>query len=129
MTIKKVLFTLLFVLSSSLTFAQNEIVGMGAGTSTCKEMLDFVKSGKGAEKDSAMLLFDSWMTGYMSGRNAQLNALNYEMIDFTKSRKLANKLLQTCENENKRGNGKKLIMLVAEEIFEEAFNKNLQKKQ
>jgi len=129
MKIKEILFTLSFVFISSFTFAQNEIVGMGAGTSTCKGMLDFVKSGKGSEKDSAMLLFDSWMTGYMSGRNAQLNALNYEMVDFTKSRKLGNKLLQSCENEVKRGNGKKLIMLVAEEIFEETFNKNLQKKQ
>lgn len=124
---KKTLITVSLLLSSTLAFAQNDVVGLGAGTTSCKSFIDLVKSGKGLEKESTMLMFDSWMTGYVSGRNAQLNALNYDYVDLGKSRNLGNKLTQACETEIKNGNGKILIMIVAMRMFDEMYAADIKK--
>lgn len=124
---KKTLITVFLLLSSTFALAQNDVVGLGAGTTSCKSFIDLVKSGKGLEKESTMLMFDSWMTGYVSGRNAQLNALNYEYVDLSKSRNLGNKLTQVCETEIKNGNGKILIMIVAMKMFDEMYAAEIKK--
>lgn len=125
---KKILITLFVFLSSALAYAQNDVVGLGAGTTSCKSFIDLVKSGKGLEKESTMLMFDSWMTGYVSGRNAQLNALNYDYVDLGKSRNLGNKLTQVCETEIKNGNGKILIMIVAMRMFDEMYGVEIKQR-
>ena len=125
MVMIKKLACLLFAISGVTAFAQNEIVMLGAGTTSCNKFLEALKSSPSNEKEMLKSMFETWVKGYLSGRNKQLDSLGYKKVDLGSVTQLGDVLVVTCDNAVKQGYGTMPVSIVVDKVFEEAFDKKV----
>ena len=121
-------FIALFISLSALNaYAQSDIVMLGAGTTSCNKFLDTFKSGPSKEKEMLKSMFETWIKGYLSGRNKQLDSLGYSQVDLGNVTQLGDVLVISCSNAIKQGYGTLPVSIVIDKVFEEAFDKKIRK--
>ncbi len=125
---KKSLAFVILCLSFSVVFAQKEVVMNGAGTMSCKKYMDTTQSVSGSDKELVTSMFESWIQGYLSGRNRQLDALGYKGVDIGHVEQLGAMLTFACGNAVKQGLGSTYLFIVIDKVFEEAFENKVKKK-
>ena len=115
---------------ATFSYAQNEVVIIGAGTKTCQEYMDFTKNANTTnEKTVADGMFISWTQGYLSGKNRQLIELGRKPVEIGNIAELDAMITFICGNAVKQGSGKKIILFtVMDKILEEQFSNTLKKK-
>lgn len=123
----KKLTCLLLVISSLTAFAQSEIVMLGAGTTSCNKLLESLKNSTTSEKEVLKSMFETWIKGYLSGRNKQLDSLGYKQVDLGSVTQLGDVIVITCNNAVKQGYGTLPVSIVVDKVFEEAFDKKIRK--
>ena len=121
----KKLTCLLIAISAVTSFAQSEIVTLGAGTTSCNKFLESLKSSPSNEKEMLKSMFETWVKGYLSGRNKQLDSLGYKQVDLGSVTQLSDVLVFTCNNAIKQGHGTLPVSIVIDKVFEEAYDKKI----
>lgn len=79
------------------------------------------------DNETYELLYSTWVQGYISGRNKQLDSLGYKKVDLGSVTQLGDVLVVTCDNAVKQGYGTMPVSIVVDKVFEEAFDKKVRK--
>ena len=119
---KKTIAALALCTSTFYANAQKPIFAIGAGAKTCAEYLDVVKSGSELDKELLVTVFDSWIQGYLSGRNVQLDSLKYKSVDLSKAENLGTTAIVLCKRATEQGRGDIPVGVVIGKVFQEAFD-------
>ncbi len=125
---KKILITLSVCLSSTLAFAQKELVMTGAGAMSCKKYMETLQKLNSSEKEMINGMYESWIQGYLSGRNRQLDILGHKMIDIGNVEQFGAMLTFACTNLVKQGVGDTKLFLLVDRVYEDAFSNTEKKK-
>lgn len=124
---KKIITTFILTLLAFYANAENPILMLGAGTTSCDKFLEALKSFPSNEKEMLKSTFETWVKGYLSGRNKQLDRLGYKKVDLGSVTQLGDVLVVTCDNAVKQGYGTLPVSIVIDKVFEEAFDKKIRK--
>jgi hypothetical protein len=125
---KKILITLSVCLSSTLAFAQKEVVMTGAGSMTCKKYMDTVQPLNNNDKEIITNMYEAWIQGYLSGRNRQLDVLGQKMIDIGNVEQFGAMISFACVNLVKQGAGGTPLFMLVDKVYEDAFSSTGKKK-
>lgn len=101
--------------------AQNETIVLGAGTRTCTLFLDDVRSSTEQDKEIILLGYETWVQGYLSGRNKQLDSIGYKQVDLVNVKQLGKLLTIACSEAIKQGYGNITVGLVIDKIFDKSY--------
>jgi hypothetical protein len=125
---KKILIALSVCLSSTLAFAQKEVVMTGAGAMTCKKYMDTVQPLNNSEKEIITNMYEAWIQGYLTGRNRQLDLLGHKMIDIGNVEQFGAMISFACVNLVKQGAGGTPLFMLVDKVYEDAFSSTGKKK-
>ena len=123
----KKLLLLLLLFGALNVKAQNEVVVLGAGTRTCSQLLDDVRNSSEQDKEVILLAYATWVQGYLSGRNKQLDSLGYKRIDLANLTKLSELLVISCKDAVNQGYGIITVDLVIDKLFDKFYVKKTRK--
>ena len=107
--------------------AQNEIVVLGAGTRSCSQLLDDVRNSSEQNKELVLIAYETWVQGYLSGRNKQLDSIGYKQVDLANAKQLGSLLTVACNEALKQGYGNIPVGLVVDKIFDKSYESKKRK--
>ncbi len=70
----------------------------GAGAMSCKKYMETLQKLNSSEKEMINGMYESWIQGYLSGRNRQLDILGHKNIDIGNVEQFGAMLTFACTN-------------------------------
>jgi hypothetical protein len=125
---KKLFVGFMLCVSAVTVFAQKEAVYTGVGVYTCKQYVEKTQSNNGVEKELLIGMIESWLQGYLSGRNRQLDVLGYKPVNIDSVKQLGAMLTFACANVAKTELEALPIFMLIDKVYEENFASRVQKK-
>lgn len=115
---KKIITTFILSLLAFYANAEKPILLLGAGSRTCNQYIeDLIKTNN----ETYELLYSTWVQGYISGRNSQLELMKYKAVNLDPTIKISSMLQKYCLDTKNIGSGDVLLVTIADAIFKKEF--------
>ena len=116
---KKIIATFALSLLTLCTNAENSILLLGAGSRTCNQYIEDITFK--TNNETYELLYSTWVQGYISGRNSQLELMKYKAVNLDPTIKISSVLQKYCLDTKNIGAGDVLLVTIADAIFKKEF--------